>query len=498
MKTFLFNKKIIDQVIYEIDRAESYIKIAVFQIHNKKIFDALNERLKNKVKVEIITLPYDSINKDVMEEVVKRFEVLINNGAVVYFCRWNVGDPERTTTAVGRWYSFHGKFMVTEKSALGVSANFTGSIELDTAIIFKGEMDKIEEFNQKFDQLFRIFILDDGNYLREMIKENVSENSEEIFSLPRVIKSNEHKDFWIKHYPMSLCPPVGNIEDKLYITPFDSRARDLYKSVMSEAQEFIFLSSESFTDKDFCDFIIRSHLNGKEIKVLTGASSMDFTDRLNEMFKKMLANKIAVRTTLEPLHAKLMITDKHIVISSINLNKMNLGFKRTKSFWRANTETALVINDEKIKDSAKAQYLAVFGGAIDIQDKLAEKNEKIVGSLLSSTFALKSRKEVKILFARLLILQEIETKSTAYKIAKITSEIVKITNKRIVDKDDFLKSVILYYLSERKHSLSDLKDKLLLLDSQIETETYLKWLMDYDFIEKIEDYYKLRVERLFF
>ena len=75
------------------------------------------------------------------------------NGAKLYFCKWNVGDPERTSTAVGRWYSFHGKFIVTDKSAIALSANFTQSPEIDGLLIYRDEPEKINEFNEKFDEL---------------------------------------------------------------------------------------------------------------------------------------------------------------------------------------------------------------------------------------------------------------------------------------------------------------------------------------------------------
>ena len=66
------------------------------------------------MRVEIFTLPYDSIYEDNAEQVINNFEKLIQSGAKVYFCKWNIGDPGRTYTAVGRWYSFHGKFLLTE------------------------------------------------------------------------------------------------------------------------------------------------------------------------------------------------------------------------------------------------------------------------------------------------------------------------------------------------------------------------------------------------
>jgi len=57
-------------------------------------------------------------NDSVSTDVITRFENLSNLGAQLHFCKWNVGDPKRTSTVIRRWYSFHGKFIVTDKSAI--------------------------------------------------------------------------------------------------------------------------------------------------------------------------------------------------------------------------------------------------------------------------------------------------------------------------------------------------------------------------------------------
>ncbi|MDD1744662.1 MAG: hypothetical protein LUQ20_02455 [Candidatus Methanoperedens sp.] len=108
MKIFEFSTNVIDRIISELNHAEEFIRIAVFQIHDPQVFSVLNNKLSEGVRVEIITLPYDSINEDIQVEVTNLFQNIEKNGARLYFCKWNVGDPERTTTAVGRWYSFHG------------------------------------------------------------------------------------------------------------------------------------------------------------------------------------------------------------------------------------------------------------------------------------------------------------------------------------------------------------------------------------------------------
>jgi phosphatidylserine/phosphatidylglycerophosphate/cardiolipin synthase-like enzyme len=104
---------------------------------------------------------------------------------------------------------------------------------------------------------------------------------------------------------------------------------------VNDAEKYVYISTESFTDFEFSDFLVATALNKNiEIKILTGATSMDFTDRVENMLRDLLAHGIDVRTTKEDLHAKLLVTDKVVVVSSINLNKINLGFNTSKRYWR--------------------------------------------------------------------------------------------------------------------------------------------------------------------
>ena len=160
MPSFEFSTDVVDKVIQELRHARQFIRIAVFQIHDEKVFSALDEKLEEGVRVEIFTLPYDSINDNVRQQVTESFRVLERSGATLYFCKWNVGDPERTTTAVGRWYSFHSKFIVTDRCAIALSANLTEARELDVSICFQEDVAKIKEYNEKFDDLLDRFIND--------------------------------------------------------------------------------------------------------------------------------------------------------------------------------------------------------------------------------------------------------------------------------------------------------------------------------------------------
>ena len=286
---FEFSTNIITKVINEIVQAQEYVRIAMFQIHHEKVFEALMGKAKQGTKIEILTLPYDSINDDVRNEVEERFEALKAQGVTIYFNKWNVGSSERTTTATNRWYSFHGKFIVTDKSAIILSANFTKSQELDAVLIFRNDKDKVREFYQQYNRLLNLFVSNEAGFngtIHRKILEALHGKDDGVFKLPKGADPI-HQQHWIQHYPIILCPSAKLNEGKLYFTPFDCRGRDIFSSFIEEANE-VYISTESFTDERFSKFLLRVATNKKiPIKILTEPSSMDFNDKINRMLRDL-------------------------------------------------------------------------------------------------------------------------------------------------------------------------------------------------------------------
>ncbi len=502
-KIFEFKENIVQLIIDELKKTENFIKIAIFQIHNKEIFNTLENKLNNGVKVDIFTLPYDSINDDIRNNVIPLFENLKNKGAILHFCKWNIGDPERTTTTIGRWYLFHGKFIVTDKSAMVLSANLMQEEELDAVIIFRDDTNKIAEYNKKFDELIELFA--DGNN-KENIRAKISNSGlphDEIiklFALPKSIETDTHKNFWIRHYPVSIFSNKPNISEGLYITPFDYKGREILKLLIDEAEKFIYISTESFTDLEFPKYLIQKSLNNNkiEIKLLLGVSSMDFPDRIQKMIPELLACNIEIRT-YKNIHAKFIATDKHIAISSINLNKMNLGFVSTNSkFWRENTETIAIYNDNELLEEGKIKFNNNFNHFPDIKEILINKYKTIIKDKFS-LFNLRIKGDVKDLFARLIIQKKIEIEEFILHITKITHKIMTyFSNNSLVTKKYFILALILYYLTERKHDIDQLNEKLIILDIDIDTiNDSIMVLLDNDFIEKDNDFYRINLNKLF-
>jgi histone H3/H4 len=264
--------------------------------------------------------------------------------------------------------------------------------------------------------------------------------------------------------------------------------------IIEEAEEYVYLSTESFTDRDFSDFLLNTAVNREiEIKILTGTRSMDFTDRVNEMLRDLLAQKIKINTTDKDLHAKLILTDKSLVISSINLNRINLGFYKTKKFWRENTETLFVCRDSEAIRSAKERFLERFSDSYDVENKLAEKLESLVKDMFVNTFDLRSSSKAKKILAKFILNKQIDIRKMIIKIGKLTQRLMTLNKRKTVRKEDIISALILHCLSERKHDYSQLTEKLGEVGKSINLRALLNKLKFAGMIEEEDDFYKIDV-----
>jgi hypothetical protein len=496
---FDFSTDVIPLIIKEINSANVYIRIAIFQLHDEDVIKALSQKLPH-VRVEIFTLPYDSINSDIRPKVEPLLRQLEKDGAKMYFDRWNIGDPSRTTTAVGRWYSFHGKFVITEKSAIVLSANLTQEPEIDAVIIFSNEQNRINEFNQQFDRLIDLFVTKQGAFegtINERILKAKAGNTADIFGLPKNI-GPEHENHWIRHYPEEICASIETISEKLYLTPFDCKGRNMFKSLIDDAEQFVYISTETFTDQEFSEYLIATAVNKKiEMVILTGGTSMDFTDRMENMLRDMLAHGIVVKITNQELHAKLLITDKALVVSSINLNKMNLGFSKTKRYWRESTESAFVCKNPDVLKTAREKFIGIANQGQKIETKLLTKLQITVGRNFARIFGLKSSPDAKKLIAKFILSKQLENRQVLTKLGKITKKLMEHSKRAKIERQDFISAVILYYLSERKQEYSAIRDKILEIDPAVNVDAAINALEFSGFVEKEGDYFKINVASLF-
>lgn len=496
---FTFDDTALEQVAVEVANAKEFIKIAVFQIHNNEIIDALDAALSRKVNVEIITLPYDSIHPEVRDNVMQKLKGLEKKGAVLHFCKWGVGDPSRTTTAVGRWYSFHGKFIVTDKCAIAISANLTNQKELDAVLVYK-ERDKIKSFSDKFEELKTLFI-GTGNKdaeVRHLIERSGYADWRELLEAPSGIQEEEVRKHWIRDYPVSILKKDTKITDGIYLTPFEFRARDLYEQVILSATKFAYVSTESFTDEDIVKVLIKAQLNGADVRVLTGGVSQDFQSRIRELYPEAASSGVQIRIPNADLHAKLVITEKALLVGSVNLNKMNLGTRKNKELWRANTETAAICTDGSTIKKARDSYVKIFDQAKDVLEFLAEKEESGTRDIFEVfDKGIKVKKDVRRMFARLIISNKVRSKKELYTIARYAYLIARNFAKRnVIEINDFVSAVVLNYLTESMKTTSQISKKVQEVNNDIKVNEILGFLTSNNLVAKDGDFYKINIDRL--
>jgi len=197
------------------------------------------------------------------------------------------------------------------------------------------------------------------------------------------------------------------------------------------------------------------------------------------------------------LHAKLLITDKVLMISSINLNKMNLGWHTTKKYWRENTESVYVCKSQELVEIAKKLYLEVSSNGYDAKLKIAEKLAEVVKNTLDKTFNLQSSTDARKLFASFILTKQLGMRRVVIKIGKITKQLMVHYHRTKVEKQDFISAMVLYYLSERKRDFADLKINISEIDQSVNLDVVVNNLVFAGFVEREGDYLKINLDALF-
>lgn len=495
---FDFSAAVLEKTIDEIRKAQTFIRIAMFQIHQDALFKVLNEKLNGGVSVEIITLPVESIKPNIRDEVSTRLTDLEKHGARIYFLKWNIGDPGRTTTAVEAWYSFHGKFVVTDKSAIILSANFTESPALDSMLVFEDPA-KIAEFSDKFALLLDLFVTDYGGRDGKIYQKIMGVMPEEkLFQLPKDINS-KHAKHWINDYPASMCPTDSPIREGLYLIPFDCRGRTIYTKTIENSNVFTYISAETFTDPNFAIFLLKVMMNKKvDLRMICGVKSQDFKDRLNNMFKDLLANGVKIKTSDEDIHSKMVVTENTLLISSINLNKMSLGYSKRKDLWRGNTESVYVCNDKDIVEEAAEKFRRIYDEYQDAGEKLSETVAKSVNDIFSNAFELKfENKTIARDFAKYLLRKELDLRKFTTGIGKIAKKLVMRRSREKIGREDILSAFILYTLSEEgRMDYMRLQSKTMEFDKTVNLNAVLNALEFDGLIIKEAENFKINPEKL--
>jgi DNA-dependent RNA polymerase auxiliary subunit epsilon len=171
---------------------------------------------------------------------------------------------------------------------------------------------------------------------------------------------------------------------------------------------------------------------------------------------------------------------------------MNLGYAKTKALWRANTETIMVESNINVISDARRRYDEVFDDSIELISYLSQKQLDYAKSIFR-VYGVKADHNVQNLFSRVIVKSDIKMKKDLYQIGKYASILIRKFNKNdtVVDITDFLSAMALYYLSDRKHTESELREKLTNIYETIDDNGIIQKLLKYNLITKEEEFYKL-------
>ncbi|MBN2541406.1 hypothetical protein JXI42_00915, partial [bacterium] len=493
------NKKFLLEAI---DKAEDFIDIVSFQFTSEQIIRLLVNKLEEGVKVRVITLPEDSYREVTKRKDVKKlYDLIVDKGGEIYQCLWEVGVPELTETSLSgdqtegggsKWYSMHGKFIVTDKEALAISANFTDENQLEVYLAYN-DNEIINQFQAKFEFLKTLFCtrgdLIQGLFLNSLplqIKQEVLKFYKEV---GRII---------IKDYP-PIVSPETKLKKGMFISPFEGRGRFFWEQVINTAERFIYLSTERLYDDKVVEVLLnKAYMSDIPIRVMSGNSR---SVRQNpEKAEKMVSDLMAAGlefAVIDDIHAKFWITDKWLCVASANLGKMNLGFRKIGNYWRANTETLWFDNDIKTINEAKSNFEAIFSdaktGIIAISDVGTKLNK---AKDLFKIFGFSSRKKAKVLMARIQTQFTVENRQNITRIAKLAARLAQIEKSKYITEEHVLMANVLFYLRLRKHTMNEIIEKMKMVSDKNPIIKAIEELLKKRYITEELDYYIINIEEL--
>ncbi len=503
MKFLFTNKK--DFIINTIKNAEKFIKIIAFQFTSEEFVKYLIEKSKAGLDVELITLPEDSYSKQEAREKISRFyKSLRDNDVKIYLCDWEVGDPTLTSTSMSgdlkegggnKWYSLHGKLLITDKVAIIMSLNFIEQELFESYLSFE-KREIIDQFLSKYQKCKELFINKakshkiDGNLI-DLLDEDDRNNIIDEF--------NRSKRKLVKHYSPEITPE-NPINPGLYISPFEGRLRNILCDLINSSNEFLNIVSERLFDTDFVKLIGKKITDNEDldVKLLTGPPGIirQNIQKATDEFRQIKVFGGDIRA-LDNLHAKFWLTEKYLIITSANLTKMNLGFRKAKNYWRSNTEFLYIDNNPETIKLAREEFLNKFNSADTIEAVLGQSNKaQSKAKEYFDLFNYSSKKEAKIILGKFRLKFAIDTERNIIKIAKYASILAKNEGTRLIEKNHVIMGGILLFLQKRASTLKELNESLLEICLESEIESSVQKLIDLNYVETENEYYKIKIEQL--
>lgn len=501
MLEFSRNKDIIFETLAQ---CRKFVKVLSFQLTSPRIVAVLSDLAKKGIKVEVITLPPDSFKKEEeRENISELYGNMTRKGVNLLLCDWEIGDPSLTDTSLSgalaegggaKWYSLHGKFIVTERCALACSANLTDEIQLEVFLKIRNK-EAIDNFSSKFDQIKSLFMVPASKNPRiaGQIYDKLDSDSREL-----VEKGLEFGRKNIKEYPPNLSP-VTPLKEGLVLAPFDGQARSYISQLIGEAREFVSIASERFFDDQLVSELRRKVVTTKcQIKILAGPPR---GVRQNPTKARLFAEELSAAGVefhvLNDIHAKMWVSDQWLMIGSPSLTKMNLGFYKMKEHWRANSETLFFSRDRNLIEQAKTEFEKAFGEATSVVQEIAKESRNLNRARsLFNLFGVKSRKEARTALSRIEITMRIRSKTNIISIAGLASRLAKTMKSKYVEAHHVTMGLIMFLLQQRRHDLSDLKERLANYVDDIPVSKAIQDLLQLEYILESEGTYMINIEKI--
>ena len=146
---------------------------------------------------------------------------------------------------------------------------------------------------------------------------------------------------------------------------------------------------------------------------------------------------------------------------------------------------------------AKEKYLEVLSHSYNVGTKLTEKLEATVKNTFSNAFGLESSTDARRLFARFILKKQMDIRKIVMKVGKITRKLMAHYHRAKVERQDFISAMVLYYLSERKQDIADLRKNIDEVDKDVNLQAIINALEFAGFVEKEGEYFKINIEALF-
>lgn len=446
-----------------INAAEQHIHLTSYVFYDEKVAELLIDKRKKSVSVEIVTTPSAAAKSSKLKERASNLQRRLQaSGIDVIACDWEVGQPQRTvsTFAGGRsptWFAMHGKYVVTDKHAVIMSADLTEDFneggKWDSFVIYD-DPKKIQGLLDKHEQLKKFFGNVESHVSAEYIDTEVQSQGRKL----------------LRGYPLKEVEP--EIQDGTYILPLDIYGRKAVDRIIDSSEEFIYCMYETFYDDKLSFSILKKmittpHIDFRILSLpLTAYQQNPLKARAN--FVQLVSHGVEIKN-LPRLRGKMMITDKGVVSGSFDISVMGLGKSRTEDkikLWVESTEIMDINTDENFISLAKSSFRKLYDKSLKQYGEWFKKDAEMS---LRSAGAVKVSSEAKEALGLLIFNEDRKSIERTKKISLIAVEIAKLSNKTkpYVKADHVIKAEQILILKERAQLTSQNVNKILeILDGE--------------------------------